>query len=95
MTKCLQEEEKLTVCVLGYPAQCNKVEPSFHNKKEKQSSWGKIANELQLGSWKEAKLAFTSIRSKYNRRKKNFKDCHPSETFSDRVQKTKKDLHKY
>lgn len=63
MTKCLQEEEKLTVCVLGYPAQCNKVEPSFHNKKKKQNSWGKIANELQLGSWKEAKLAFTSMRS--------------------------------
>ena len=63
MAKCLQEEEKLLVCVQGYPVLYNKAEPSFHNKSEKQNAWTKIADELQLGSWKEAKLAFTSMGS--------------------------------
>ena len=63
MVKCLQEEEKLFVCVQGYPVLYNKAERSFHNKSEKQNAWAKIADELQLGSWKEAKLAFTSMRS--------------------------------
>ena len=54
MAKSLQEQEKLTVCVQGYPALYNKAKPSFHNKNEKQNAWGTIA-ELQLGSWKEVK----------------------------------------
>ena len=94
MAKCLQEEEKLAVCVQGYCALYNKAEPYFHNKNEKQNTWGKFADDLQLGSWKEA-LAFTSLRSKYNRRKKNLKDCHRSGTSSDRVQKAEKDLNEY
>ena len=65
---------------------------SFHNKNETQNGWGKITGELQLGSWKEAKLAFTSFRSKYNRCKKKFKHCNHSGTISDRLQKAKKDL---
>ena len=64
---------------------------SFHIKNEKQNGGGKITDELQLGSQKEAKLAFTSFRSKYNRCKKKFKHCNHSATISDRVQKAKKD----
>ena len=64
---------------------------SFHNKNEKQNGGGKITDELQLGSQKEAKLAFTSFRSKYNGCKKKFKHCNHSGTISDRVQKAKKD----
>ena len=60
MAISLQEQEKLAVCVQGYPALYNKAEPSFHNKNEEQNAWGIIA-ELQLGSWKEVKLAFTSL----------------------------------
>ena len=37
-------------------------------------------------------MVFTWLRLKYNWRNKNFKDSHPSGTFSDRVQKTGKDL---
>ena len=85
MAKCLPEEEKLAVCVQRYPALHNKAEPSFHNKNKKQNTWDKIADEFQLGSWKKVKLIFTSLRSKYNRYKKNFKDCHRSGTSSDRV----------
>ena len=55
----------------------------------------KIADELQLGSWKVTKLAFTSLISKYNRHKKNFKDSHRSGTSCGIVQKTEKDLNKY
>ena len=55
----------------------------------------KIADELQLGSWKVTKLTFTSLRSKYHRHKKNFKDCHRSRTSCGIVQKTEKDLNKY
>ena len=40
-------------------------------------------------------MAFTSLRSKYNRRKKNFRGCQRSGTFSDRAQKTKKELNEY
>ena len=87
MVKYVQEEEKLALCVQEYPALYNKAEPSFHNKNEKQNAWGKISDELQLGSWKEAKLAFTSLRGKYNRRKKNFKDFYHSGTSCGRVQK--------
>ena len=32
MAKCLQEEEKLAVCVQGYRALYNKAEPYFHKK---------------------------------------------------------------
>ena len=60
MAKCRQEEEKLAVFVQGYPALYNKAEPSFHNKNEKQNALGKSIDEIQLGSWKETKLAFTS-----------------------------------
>ena len=60
MAKSLQEQERLAVCVQGYPALYNKAKPSFHNKNEKQNAWGTIA-ELQLGSWKEVKLTFTSL----------------------------------
>ena len=70
MAKCLQEEEKLAVCVQGYPVLYNMAEPSFLNKSEKQNACGEIPDELQLGSWKEEKLAFTSLRSNYNRHKK-------------------------
>ena len=38
MAKCLQEEEKLAVCVQGYRALYNKAEPYFHKKNEKQNT---------------------------------------------------------
>ena len=38
MAKCLQEEEKLAVCVQGYPVLYNMAEPSFLNKSEKQNA---------------------------------------------------------
>ena len=38
MAKCLQEEEKLPVCVQGYPVLYNMAEPSFLNKSEKQNA---------------------------------------------------------
>ena len=55
MTTFLLEEEKLAVCFQGYPVLYDKA--VFHNKNEKQSAWGTIADELQLVSWKGAKLA--------------------------------------
>ena len=45
--KCLQEEEKLAVCVQEYPVLYNKADPSFHNKNEKQNTWGEIVDQLQ------------------------------------------------
>ena len=47
MVKCQLEEEKLAVCVHGYPALYNKAESSFHKKNEKQNAWGKYADELR------------------------------------------------
>ena len=96
MTKIsLQREEKLAICVQKYPALYNKVERSFHNKKEKANAWSKIAIELGMESGKEAKIMFTSLRTKYNRRKKNFKDVNRSGTSSNKLQKAEKDLNEY
>ena len=81
----LQREEKLAICVQKYPALYNKAETSFHNKNEKANAWSKIAIELGMESGKEAKVMFTSLRTKYNRRKKNLKDVNRSGTSSDKV----------
>ena len=69
---------KKAICVQKYPALYNKAEPSFHNKNEKANAWSKIAIELGIESGKEAKVMFTSLQAKYNRRKKNFKDVNRS-----------------
>ena len=91
----LQREEKLAICIQKYPALYNKAEPSFHNKNKKANAWSKIAIELGMESGKEAKVMFTSLRTKYNRCKKNFKDVNRSGTSSDKVQKAEKDLKEY
>ena len=72
----LQQEEKLAICVQKYPALYNKAEPSFHNKNKKANAWSKIAIELGMESGNETKVMFTSLRIKYNRCKKNFKDVN-------------------
>ena len=95
MAKCLQEEENWLFVFRGILCYIIRLNHLFTTKMKNKMLGGKIADGLQLGSWKEAKLAFTSLRSKYNRRKKNFKDCHCSETSSDRVEKAEKDLKEY
>ena len=79
------EEERLANGVHKYPA--------FHNQhfiiKIKRKVLGK---DIGLETGEAAKNAFTSLRTKYVRRKKTLKDLKRSGTDAEKVMKTEKNM---
>lgn len=69
MVKCLLEEEKLAVCVHGYPALYNKAESSFHKKNEKKLGGNMLMSYVKAHGRKQNWLSHHSDQSITDARK--------------------------
>ena len=70
------EEERLAITVEKYQFLVDKVISAFHNKTEKKNAWEKVKNDLGFEPDEAAKSDFTSLQTKYLRRKKTLKDSN-------------------
>ena len=67
---------------------------AFHNKNQKKNAWEAVAKDIGLETGEAAKNAFTSLRTKYVRRKKTLKHLKRSET-DKKEMKAEKDMREY
>ena len=63
------DEERLAIGVQKHPCFYDKAVSAFHNKNQKKNAWEAVAKDIGLETCKAAKKAFTSLRTKYVRRK--------------------------
>ena len=86
------DEERLAIGVQKYPCLYDKAVSAFHNKNQKKNAWEAVAKDIGLETGEAAKNAFTSLRTKYVRRKKTLKDLKRSGTDAEKVMKTEKNM---
>ena len=89
------DEERLAIGVQKYPCLYDKAVSAFHNNNQKKNAWEAVAKDIGLETGEAAKNAFTSLRTKYVRRKKTLKDLKRSGTDAGKVMKTEKDMREY
>ena len=86
------EEERLAITVEKYQFLVDKVISAFHNKTEKKNVWEKVKKDLGFEPDEAAKSDFTSLQTKYLRRKKTLKD---SNSWKKKVIKAEMDMREY
>ena len=89
------DEERLAMGVQKYPCLYDKAVSAFHNNNQKKNAWEAVAKDIGLETRETAKNAFTSLRTKYVRRKKTLKDLKRSGTDAEKVMKAEKDMREY
>ena len=89
------DEERLAIGVQKYPCLYDKAVSAFHNKNQKKNAWGAVAKDIGLETGEAAKNAFTSLLTRYVRRKKTLKDLKRSGTDAEKVMKAEKDMREY
>ena len=89
------DEERLAIGVQKYPCLYDKAVSAFHNKNQKKNAWEAVAKDIGLETGEAAKNAFTSLRTKYVRRKKTLKDLKRFGTDAEKVMKAEKDMREY
>ena len=93
------DKERLAIGVQKYPClyPClyDKAVSAIHNKNQKKNAWEAVAKDIGLETGEAAKNAFTSLRTKYVRRKKTLKDLKRSGTDAEKVMKAEKDMREY
>ena len=65
------DEERLAIGVQKYPCLYDKAVSAFHNKNQKKNAWEAVVKDIGLETGEAAKSAFTSLRTKYVRRRKS------------------------
>ena len=89
------DEERLAIGVQKYPCLYDKAVSVFHDKYQKKNAWEAVAKNIGIETSEAAKNAFTSLRTKYVRRKKTLKDLKRSGTDAEKVMESEKDMWKY
>ena len=89
------DEERLAIGVQKYPCLYDKAVSTFHNKNQKKNAWEAVAKDIGLDTGEAAKNAFTSLRTKYVRRKKTFKELKRSGADAEKVMKAEKDMREF
>ena len=89
------DEERLAIGVQKYPCLYDKAVSAFHNKNQKKNAWEAVAKDIDLETGEAAKDTFTSLRTKYVRRKKTLEDFKRSGTNAEKVMKAEKYMREY
>ena len=85
----------LAIGVQKCPCLYDKAVSTFHNKNQKKNASVAVAKDIGLETGETAKNAFTSLRTKYVRRKKTMKELKRSRTDAEKVMKAEKDIREY
>ena len=89
------DEERLAIGVQKYPCLYDQAVSAFHDKNQNNNAWEAVAKNIGIETSEAAKNAFTSLRTKYVRRKKTLKDLKRFGTDVEKVMKAEKDMREY
>ena len=89
------DKQRLAIGVQKYLCLYDKAVSAFYNKNQKKNAWEAVEKDIGLETGEATKNAFTSLRTKYVRRKKTLKDLKRSGTDAEKVMKAEKDMREY